>query len=563
MTRDDGVRRVASGRPDEARASALWGRKGKLLAALCGVLAAPLLAPSAALSAAYVHPPLLERAERNPAASFQVIVVAETGVPASKLRNETLRHRGTSLGDVSRVFRVIPALAVELTGSQLLELAEDGDVASITPDGELIGTGDGDAPEQVWREAMRVAELNATTAGLRVPAIALVDSGVQDGHAAFGGRVSVKRNLSSLQTSVSGGDELGHGTLVAGIAAGSGEYPGVSPTSKIVSLRVLNREGRSSSSDVLMAADWLYRHALSEGIRVANFSIVSINPDLGLFDPINLAVEQLWRRGIVVVAAAGNHGPGHMLFAPASSPFAITVGATDTNGTAATDDDFNAPWSGYGYTGEGFAKPELAAPGRYMVGPVAKGSVLETMFSDRLVGRDWIWMSGTSFAAPVVSGAAAQILARHPDWTPDQVKGALMATARSLPLADSGSVGVGTIDPVAATSLAEAPDGNAHLAPFAERERNAVLFDRDAWVAVAIDDPSWAEASWAKASWAQASWAKASWANETWSSASWASASWAKASWANATWASASWAKASWASASWAKASWAKGIAVE
>jgi serine protease AprX len=536
MEMHDLARRRASGREaGGVRSSALWGRKGRLLAALCGLLAIALLAPAAASAAAYVPPPLLEHAERSPGAKLQVIVVAAPGVPTAKLKNETFKHKGKPLGEVRGEFKVIPALAVELTGSQLLALAENANVASITPDGELVDAGAGGVPNPVWREAMDISTLNAATARLRVPAIAIVDSGVQDGHPAFGRRISVKTNLSSLKTSDPGGDELGHGTLVAGVAAGAGKEPGVSPTSKIVSLRVLSRDGRSFASDVIAAADWLHRNARSEGVRVANFSIMSTNPDLGLFDPINLAVEQLWRQGIVVVAAAGNYGPGDMLYAPASSPFVITVGATDTNGTVATDDDVNAPWSGYGYTGEGFAKPELAAPGRYLVGPLAKRSALESMFPDRLVGKDSIWMSGTSFAAPVVSGVAAQILARHPDWTPDQVKGALMATARPLPLADPNSVGVGTIDPVGAIMLSVAPDGNAHLAPFATRERDTLVFDRDAWAEAAVADPSWAEASWATASWAKASWAKASWAKASWAKASWAKASWAKASWAKGT----------------------------
>ena len=92
----------------------------------------------------------------------------------------------------------------------------------------------------------------------------------------------------------------------------------------------------------------------------------------------------------------------------------ITVGAVGTNGTAAVADDTPAPWSSYGHTAEGFAKPELSAPGRLIVGPLAAGSTLAQTFPDRVVAPGYVWMSGTSFAAPVVSGAAAQILARHP-----------------------------------------------------------------------------------------------------------------------------------------------------
>ncbi len=77
-----------------------------------------------------------------------------------------------------------------------------------------------------------------------------------------------------------------------------------------------------------------------------------------------------------------------------------------------------APWSSYGHTVDGFAKPELSAPGRYLVMPVPATSMIATALPDRVVAPGYMWMSGTSFAAPVVSGAAAQLLARHPRGRP-------------------------------------------------------------------------------------------------------------------------------------------------
>ena len=149
----------------------------------------------------------------------------------------------------------------------------------------------------------------------------------------------------------------------------------------------------------------------------------------------------------MVVAAAGNNGTGtgavDMSAAPGNDPFVITVGAIDQAQTSVTGDDFVAPWSSYGHTVDGFAKPELSAPGRYIVMPVPPASSIATALPDRVVAPGYMWMSGTSFAAPVVSGAAAQLLARHPAWTPDQVKGALMRTARS-PGPTQSSVNLGT-----------------------------------------------------------------------------------------------------------------------
>src|SRR4029453_5854960 len=90
-------------------------------------------------------------------------------------------------------------------------------------------------------------------------------------------------------------------------------------------------------------------------------------------------------------------------------------------------------------------KPELAAPGRYIVGPVPEGSTLAVQRADKIVAKGYIQLSGTSFAAPGIAAAAEQILAKHPEFTPDQVKGALMASTKNVDGAAEGSVGVGEL----------------------------------------------------------------------------------------------------------------------
>ena len=126
--------------------------------------------------------------------------------------------------------------------------------------------------------------------------------------------------------------------------------------------------------DVISAADWILAHKNEYNIRVANFSLHSAAPASVFFDPLDAAVERLWFGGVVVVAAAGNYGvdgaPSDVLYAPGNDPFVITVGADDVNGSISTFNDFAAPWSVYGYTLDGFAKPELSAPGRYMISAV-------------------------------------------------------------------------------------------------------------------------------------------------------------------------------------------------
>src|SRR6266699_2108733 len=131
-------------------------------------------------------------------------------------------------------------------------------------------------------------------------------------------------------------------------------------------------------------------------------------------------------------------------------------------------------------------------------------------------------LSGTSFAAPVVSGAAADILARHPDWTPDQVKGALMVTARTMSPAVGASSGVGELTADAAANVTAPPNPNLALDAFV----NSSTFDSTAWIGTALANASWNSASWNSASWNSASWNSVSWNSVSWNSASWNSASW-------------------------------------
>src|SRR6202008_1882539 len=101
------------------------------------------------------------------------------------------------------------------------------------------------------------------------------------------------------------------------------------------------------------------------------------------------------------------------------------------NGTAGNSTHTNAPFSAYGYTPDGFSKPDIGAPGRYIVGPVPPNWTLAIQRADAITAPGYIQLSGTSFAAPVVSGAAAQILARHPSFTPHHVKGGLIDSTKA------------------------------------------------------------------------------------------------------------------------------------
>jgi serine protease AprX len=384
-------------------------------------------------------------------------------------------------------------------------------------------------------------------AAAKPPAIAVVDSGVDATLPGLDGSVVQNVPLTSLPQRAAA-DGYGHGSFVAQVAAGHARgNAGASPTAPIVSLDVMDDDGMALTSDVVAAADWIYTHKGEYNIGVANFSLIGSSPSSIMFDPLDRALERLWFSGVVVVTAAGNFATDGQQseepFAPANDPFVITVGASDTTGTVTTADDTAAPWSAYGHTFDGFEKPELGAPGRYVVESVPTDSTLYQQRPDRIVGPGQLELSGTSFAAPMVSGIAANLLALHPTWTPDQVKGALMLTA-AQPAAAGFALGVGVVNADAAASVTDPPNANAGLDQFVVPDPNGgptQIFDTASWGTTAQADASWGTASWGTASWGTASWGTASWGTTYWSSASWGTASWGTASWGTASWGTASW----------------------
>jgi serine protease AprX len=544
------------GRPSkgETRGSALWGKGGRGFVATL-VVALSLAAPAAYADSdsgfkAYATPGLIAQAQASPKSTFDVILVGSDR-PAGWLAKQIAGFDGTK-AKLRRQFTSVNGVAARLTGSQILTLAHNGHVASITYDAPI--TLAGLSNKQRWPFVSGVQKFWSAGTSAATPTIAIVDSGIEAGRADFGGRVVAQVNLSSLANN-SVGDGRGHGTFVAGIAAGSGDgYAGAAPASKLVSLDVMDDNGMAMTRDVIAAADWILANKDKYAIKVANFSLHSSQPNSFMYDPLDKAVERLWFSGVVVVAAAGNYGvagqASGLPFAPGNDPFVITVGADDVDGSTSTMDDTAAPWSAYGYTLDGFAKPDIAAPGRYIVGPAPAASTLALERPASVVAPGYIQLSGTSFAAPIIAGGAAQILAAHPTWSPDQVKGALMLTASRTPAAAPLSEGVGIVDVSKAVALTSAPNPNLGLRAF-------VKPDPAGGTAPVFDTASWANTAKASASWASASWSDASWASASWSSASWASASWASASWASASWSDASWSDDSWSDASWASVSYA------
>jgi serine protease AprX len=537
---------------NERRFDALWGRGGRRASATAALMLCALGAATAATGApgpaaastqpgltAYVQPSLASAAAQSASKPFDVIVEGERNGTAANLLKKFVGVVRTR--DVKRQFRSLDGVQATLSGSQIAQLAQTRGVTAIVANEDVHESAvslpyDND---QKWAWVSRVAaDWTDPAAALDVPTIAIVDSGVDTQTGDFGKRVRTQVDFRTGRAP----DGYGHGTFVAGIAAGSGAgRAGVAPTADLVSLRVMDDDGNSTVADVIAACDWILQNKSAYGIRVANLSLHAGSPGSVFFDPLDQAVERLWLNGVVVVAAAGNYGHdgarSNVPFAPGNDPFVITVGASDVHDTMSLSDDDAAPWSAWGYTPDGFAKPELAAPGRYVIAPSPSDSTLAAARPDHVVGHDLIQMSGTSFSAPAVAGAAALILARHPDWTPDRVKGALMVSAQETPAAAEGSLGVGELDVAAARGVTDPPNPNAGLEQFVVAD----VFDAAAWQTAARSNVAWGDVAWGDVAWGDVAWGDVAWSDAAWSTVAWGDVAWGDVAWGDAAWGDAAW----------------------
>jgi len=507
---------------------------------------------------AHVSGDLLSAIQQNPSQTFDVIVQGDKKGTSKGFYKQLVGDNYSS--NVRTQFSTIVGVEASLTGNQILALGKRSYVTSIIANESVTmsGTALPITSSQLWPYATG-APVDWTKQSPDAATIAVVDSGVQGNRIDFAGHFLGQVNITPVSATNSPGDGYGHGTFVSSIAAGSAQqYAGAAPKANILSLDVMNDQGAATVSDVIKAADWILANKAQYNIKVANFSLHAVNKASVLFDPLDAAVEKLWLNGITVVAAAGNYGsasgPSGVQFAPGNDPFVITVGATDIGTTLGANDDVAAPFSAWGYTPDGFSKPDIAAPGRYMIGAVPPGSTLTQLKAANVTDpvNGYMMLSGTSFAAPIVSAAAAEIIAQHPTWTPDQVKGALMVTATPEPKAAPGSLGVGDVNIASARVYAKPhatpPNPNAGLEQFLLTASDGTRsFDAASWQKAALSNKAWDAAAWSDAAWSDAAWSSAAWSDAAWASVAWASVAWGTAAWSDAAWSDAAWADAAWA----------------
>jgi len=493
---------------------------------------------------------------------------------------------------------LIDAVAAELTQQEIEALADSAvasEIEEIQLDDDVVGVG--------WTDYLSFTNSAIGLGGVLPPwdggptgegvNVAVLDTGVsahQDLTGADGIRVVKYKDFTR------GGngkkrratDDAGHGTFVAGLIAGNGSaslpedqggdslrhYRGVAPEAGIVSLKVLDGEGQGRESDVIRAIAWAIRNSDRYDIRVMNMSLGADVTAPAEFDPMAMAVKAAWNRGIVVVTAAGNEGefgPGGIL-SPGNEPHVITVGAGDTKQTAATDDDEICYYSSVGPTlFDEFAKPDVVAPGNRNISLRVPGSFVDSTWPENRIAvseyipgaspnatPQYFKLSGTSTAAPVVSGVVALMLDADPGLTPDDVKLRLMDTADPLPETDVHQQGAGVVDVPAALAsslVATAPTLSADLG---NGTTILPLSRYDDWQAYKWLKFKWTKFKWTKFKWTKFKWTGTDWQKFKWTKFKWTGTDWQKFKWTKFKWTGVEWKKFKWTGTDWLKFKWTK-----
>jgi serine protease AprX len=418
--------------------------------------------------------------------------------------------------------------------------------------------------------------------------VALIDTGVSrvdgldgDNKVIYGPDLSLESQAPDLRDL----DTNGHGTFMAGlIAAKSTAYKGMAPDARIVSVKVGVADGGTDVSQVIAAIDWVVEHRRDGdlNIRVINLSYGTNSAQDYRVDPLAFAAERAWKVGIVVVAAGGNYGfQSHMnnapaLASPATDRYVIAVGASDSNGTLIQADDkvpAFSPWPKRGAT----RSVDLIAPGSHIQGLRVVESYLDQNHPEGQLGSRYFRGSGTSQSAAMVSGAAALILDKHPDATPDEVKKLLTSKAADIN-AKAQAIGGGELQ-LATMLMAAVPNstqtwpsstgtgklelsrGTDHLTLdgvelTGEQDIFGQSFDADEMAALEASGSSWSGVKWNGNSWSGNSWSGNSWSGNSWSGVKWSGNSWSGSSWSGNSWSGSSWSGNSWSGNTWSSASW-------
>lgn len=442
---------------------------------------------------------IIQLRETNSAASInfdgaEMALVEQTVAAAAttnQMRSTAMRARIEGLqGKFTRALNRLGFITAELPLSKIRELSTDPEVAYITPDRTVAASGHvaySTGADASWGNVVTQSVCQGKGVG-----VAIIDSGIDTNHVMFtywqngvqASRVVYSKDFTGQNTTA---DNFGHGTHVATLVAGGWNmgdtYNGVVPEAHLLNLRVLDNSGAGTMSNVVAALDWCIANKSTYNIRVINISLGTLPKDSYVNDPMCKAARRAFNAGILVVASAGNNGKdaqGRIVYgginSPGTEPSALTVGAANTFGTENRGDDkvttysSRGPTRGYVTLSNGikkyddFIKPDLIAPGNKLIaarsGPsrynasslVRKYPSLE-INNGASDSNGLMYMSGTSMAAPVVSGAAAMLFQARPDLTPNLAKAILMYTAQPLVSENTFEQGAGLLNIKGATEV--------------------------------------------------------------------------------------------------------------
>ena len=480
-------------------------------------------------------------------------------------------------GTVTRALPVVDGVAASVPADALRALAAEPGVV-VTPDLPVrvqATASTSSSPHSVYRKAIGADAFDAAGHNGTGVTVALIDTGVAAVPDLSGRIVPVRDDITGRLSScvnLSGesdcGDSYGHGTFMAGIIAGTGassggEYRGVAPGARIVSLKIAGRDGAADVSTLLAAIQWVVSFKDTYGIKVLNLSLGTDSTQTYRTDPLNYAVERAWGSGIAVVVAAANLGPTPgSISKPADDPWVVTVGAVDDRGTPGLGDDRLPDFSSRGPTAaDGLAKPDVVAPGAHIVSLSAPGSALEAAYPTSM-GAGYRKGNGTSMAAAVVSGASALLLDADPAMTPDRLKFALTATAAPTATSDVMEVGKGIVQ---IDDALAAPAGAANVG--LDRSNGTGTLDASRgtvrvqttncgvlgcllgtlitgsytaqlllWDPLGFSTGSWAPATWYTSTFYLSPWHTVTWSGTKWNGTKWNGTKWNGTKWNGTKW---------------------------
>ncbi len=410
-------------------------------------------------------------------------------------------------------------VTARVSADAIRSLQSDSRVSYLATDAAVTALGEGDhfekgaAKPSPGLDVIDAQDAWKTTTGRGVT-VAVMDTGIAD-HPDLKG--SVVARIDFVNDGATMPDPSGHGTFVAGLIAAHGrDFKGVAPDAKLVSLRVLDGNGRGSMHSVLAAFDWILRNRTAYHVKVLNLSFGA--PAKTTYHRALLAgvVESAWFAGVTVVAAAGNDGPTlGSITMPGADPFVVTAGSFADQGTLAWEDDRESVFSSRGPTKDGFTKPDILAPGERIVSLRALGSAMDLGRPRGADGELYARLTGTSASTAMAAGVAALVVDAHRNYSPTEVKGAIVAGGRRI--ARTRTPGLDADD-----ALSVRPTRvNAGVLPSLVllallAKSGTTLSSGVSWEGITWEGISWESVSWEGVAWEAVSWEGVTWDSVTW-----------------------------------------------